>query len=110
MIVELIHNAHPFNGGPKKIVDTFSISIIQQLTYKINEVDETYCNIMFVIHKGERDSIHPIEVKTKHIDNLMDDCRMIYKKISQLLDKDERSSYLVIDYTQEKLNMSERTL
>ena len=110
MIVELIHNSHPFDGEPKKVVDTFSLSNIHQLTYKINEVDETYCNIVFVIHKGERDSFHPIEVKTKHVDNLVSDCRVIYKKISQLLDKNEHSTSLVIDYTQEKLNMTERML
>lgn len=110
MIVELIHNSHPFDGEPKKVVDTFSLSNIHQLTYKINEVDETYCNIVFVIHKGERDSFHPIEVKTKHVDNLVSDCRVIYKKISQLLDKNENNTSLVIDYTQEKLNMAERML
>ena len=110
MIVELIHNSHPFDGEPKKIVDTFSLSNIHQLTYKINEVDETYCNIVFVIHKGERDSFHPIEVKTKHIDSLISDCRMIYKKISQLLDMNEHNKSLVIDHTQEKLDMSVREL
>lgn len=107
MIVELVHNSHMVGDEPRKIVNTFNITDINQFSYTINEVNEEFCTIVFTINNGESDSEYYIPIEGKSVDYLRGDCRLIYTKIFQLLENNDRTTNLIIFYQYGKLTMLE---
>lgn len=111
MLVELSHYTHPYDGEPKKVLDSFHLQDIVDLTYKVIQVDDKYCNLIFILNKNDKELFYPVEVESNDMNQLIEDAREIFDKLLSRLD-DERSDgeikKVTIDYTQNKLNLVHR--